>query len=195
MPFSLAGPPRRCLGPRSRTSTDTPSSRHESTLRPHFPEGNSAHSRWSSAATPPDRGVFPSLYPGGIAARHMTELVRTAGIPPGYRSLRNRDRWCRSARPPAMGCDPSRGGELWRGGQCSFLPYSARVRSIPTLVTKLRLGTEVSTENDAVWPSTLAAQSDRQWHPPRLIRRAEPPSTVPPAEVSSSATRSSGARR
>ncbi len=30
---------------------------------------------------------------------------------------------------------------------------------------------------------TLAAQSDRQWHPPPLIRRSEPPSTVPPRRV------------
>ena len=34
----------------------------------HFPEGNSAHSRWSSAAIPPDWGLPSPVYPEGIAA-------------------------------------------------------------------------------------------------------------------------------
>ena len=53
----------------------------------HFPEGNSANSRWSSAATPPDSVLVKSLYPVGIAAHRITENARTAGIPPGYRRL------------------------------------------------------------------------------------------------------------
>jgi hypothetical protein len=72
----------------------------------HFPEGNSGHSRCSSAATPPDSGVFQSVYPGGIAAfaslnwSQRLESRRDTGACGG------RDRWCRCARPPAMGCDP-----------------------------------------------------------------------------------------
>ncbi len=83
----------------------------------HFPEGNPAHSRWSSAATPPDRGVFQSAYPAGIAAfvfpywSEGLESLRETRVssPKPVVSLRS---------TTGSGLRPLRGGELcqspWR---------------------------------------------------------------------------------
>ena len=73
----------------------------------HFPEGNSAHSRWSSAAKTTGPRRIPVRLSQWDCSLRNTAFVRAAGIPTGYRRLwKTETGGVRCARPPAMGCNP-----------------------------------------------------------------------------------------
>ena len=56
-----------------------------------YPEGISAHSRWSSAATPPENRLHQPVYPGGIVALRIADTTKAAGILSGDRNCWERD--------------------------------------------------------------------------------------------------------
>ena len=80
----------------------------------HFPEGNSAHSRWSSAATPPDCGLFQSVYPGGIAAFASLNWLERLESPRDSGGSGDRGPVVSLRSTTGYGLSPLRGGELCR---------------------------------------------------------------------------------